>query len=312
MKRMFAVAAVLAMTTVHAEELKFGDVNYFLKKSQQNVTLDVDQTFDQQKQFGDKTETRSSLFQATYGYAFSDQLNAFVGAGYAWDRQTENKTTTANSDIHSDGMSNPLLGVNYRLLNQNTSRYNLDFGAVARINVQDAVRGAATSHQDKDGNFADGRNSLEVNARMGRKWNEANEWQLAAGAVYHTDGEQTNKSFTGDQDIDLDSSLDFFLRATYQYRPVNEFMMLLSLQATHVGEAEGDIEGPGGKIKADAYTDLDLKFAAKYLITETFIAKFNYAIAPMTQEINTKINGVGQDVTQRNRSSFGLGIDFLF
>ena len=311
MKRMFAVAAVLAMTTAHAEELKFGDVNYFFKKSQQNFTLDLDSSYEKQKQ-ADKIETRSSLFTASYSYAFTDKLNAFLGAQYAFNRQTENKTTPANSDIHSDGLSNPAIGLNYRLLDQNSSRYNLDFGAIARFGIQDAVRGSSISHNDKAGNFADGRNSLEVNARMGRKWNEANEWQLAAGAVYHQDGEYTQKGFTGDSDVDQDSSLDFFLRATYQYRPVNEFMLLVSLQGTRVGEAESDVEGAGGKIKDDSYIDVDFKFTAKYLITDTFIAKFNYAIAPVASEIGRKVDGVKSDITQRNRNAFGFGVDFLF
>lgn len=305
MKKMIAVAGLLAVTAANAQELKFGDVNYFFKQSQQNLTFDVAQTYNRVSNKADTTvETRGVLFSTTYTYAFTDTFNAFVGLDYAYDRQSEDKTDANDpklNSFYSDGFANPALGANYRLMNQNSARYNVDFGAIARINIQDAQQGALGG---KDGNFADGRSSLELNARMGRKWNEANEWQLAVGANYFLDGEFDQKTNTGTNTVDQDSSTDFFLRGTYQYRPVNEFMLLLSAQATRVAEIDGDIE-------SDAHVDMDFRFTAKYLITESFIAKFNYGMAN-NSDYDVKINGTNDEFRKRRENTFGLGVDFLF
>src|SRR5690606_31038317 len=100
---------------------------------------------------------RGVILSTQLAYAFTDQFNAFVGLEYAYDREFENKTDAKTTDYTSDGLANPALGVNYRLLNQNDSRYNLDLGAVARINIEDAEDGDAVPGNSKDGNFAESR-----------------------------------------------------------------------------------------------------------------------------------------------------------
>ncbi len=311
MRKLIAVAAVLAITSAHAaEELKFGDVNYFLKQGQKNVTADISQTFykqnDKNQTPATKTVTRGYLLDTTLGYAFTDRLNAFVGLSYAYDLKTDDKTTTSNGKFYSDGLANPAVGLNFRLQNQNEAMYNVDFGAVARINVQDSEKGSSVGQSKEDGNFADGRNSLELNARMGRKWNEANEWQLAVGGIYHQDGETTLNASAGDTDIDEDSSYDLFLRATYQYRPVNEFMVLTSLQATQVGERDIKPQG-ASKDTLDAHTNFDFKFTAKYLVTDNVIGKFNWGVSHLG-----KIETKNETITNRLQNFFGFGVDYLF
>lgn len=302
MRKLIAVAAVLAFSSAHAaEELKFGDVNYFLKQGEKNVTADLSQTFYKQNDGGDKTVTRAFQLDTTAAYAITDQFNAFVGLSYAYDRVTKDKSGNTER-FNSDGLANPAFGANFRLQNQNTSMYNVDFGAVARINIEDAEIGST----GEDGNFADPNNSLELNARMGRKWNEANEWQLAVGGVYNMDGESTAKTAGGDVDVDEDASYDLFLRATYQYRPINEFMVLLSAQATQVGERDVKPEG-ASKDTIDSHTNVDLKFTAKYLINDGIIGKFNWGVSRLA-ELETDSG----DVDNRHQNFFGLGVDFLF
>lgn len=311
MRKMIAMAAVLATTSAFAaEELKFGDINYFLKQGQFNASADLNQTYEKYKFQSTTLETRGLVLSTQFAYALNDQLNAFVGLDYAWDRQTEDKTTETNADFNSDGLANPAIGVNYRLMNQNDARYNLDLGAVARINIEDAESGDSAGADSNDGNFADSRNSLELNARVGRKWNIANEWQLAAGAVYFTEGDSTVKQVGGDVDLEDESSFDLYVRASYQYRPVNEFMILLSAQATQVGETDSKIDG-GGKIESDSHLDLSFRFAAKYLITENFIAKFNYGMS-RNSDYDVKVAGANEEFKNRRENFFGLGVDFLF
>lgn len=304
MKSMIAVAGLLAVSAASAQELKFGDTNYFLKAHQQNVTFDFSQQYYKSAdKANNNSETRGNLFSATYSYAFTDQFNAFVGLDYIINNQTEDKTNDQNS-YYSNGLANPTLGLNYRAMNQTSSRYNLDFGLVGKFNIEDAERGSF-GPGPKDGNYADGRNSLELNARMGRKWNEANEWQLAAGFVYFQDGEYKQRAAGGNTTIDQDSSQDIYLRATYQYRPVNEFMILLSAQATRVGEVDGDI-------KNDEHVDMDFRFTAKYLILENFIAKFNYGMSRNSDYDVQPKGGVKDEEKKRRENFFGLGVDYLF
>jgi len=310
MRKLIAAAAVLAVTSAHAaEELKFGDLNYFLKQGQFNVVVDANSGFS--KETADVTyEKRGYTFDTQFAYAINDKLNAFVGLSYAFDMQVEDKTKDSpNADVDQDGLANPAIGLNYRLLDQGSSDFNFDLGAVARIKIQDAEVGSSVGQNVKDGNNATGRNALELNARLGKKWNEANEWQLAAGLVYFQDGETEYKSTAGNSKIDEDSSMDVFLRASYQYRPVNEFMLLVSAQATRVGEV--DSKEASVKSTADSHIDLDFRFTAKYLICENFIGKFNYGQS-RNSDFDSKTAGVKTKIDKRRDSFFGIGVDFLF
>jgi opacity protein-like surface antigen len=307
MKKLIAGLALFAAASIGAEELKFGDINYFLKQNQFNLSADLFSTYYKEKVSGTELETRGLVLQTHYSYGFTDRFNVTLGLDYAYDNETKNKTTPSDADYSQDGFANPSVGANFRLMNQNEGLFNIDFGAVARVNVEGAVEGSP----DRDGNYADGRNSLELNARMGKKWNEANEWQIAVGGVYHADGESESKTAGGTQDIDEDSSLDLFIRASYQYRPVNEFMMLVFAQANQIGEAETENKDTGVNSEAETRTDLVFGFTAKYLIKRNFIARFNYL---MSRNENYDIDaGAGTvEVKARRQNSFGLGVDFLF
>lgn len=317
MRRLIALAAVLAVTSLQAQELKFGDVNYFLKKGEIQLSLDANQTYQKSRRDNEPLataekdiETRGFLFQGSAFYAVTDRLNIFVNQDYAHHRYTRDRTTDpAPNNFYSDGLANPSAGANFRLLNQISDRYNLDFGAVARVNLEDAERGSIGTNS-KDGNFAYGRSSIELNSRIGRKWNEANEWQLAAGVVAFNEGETTFKNQTGDLTVDEDASLDIFLRATYQYRPVNEFMMLLSAQATRVGKVEGK-DNNGANWEYDSHIDYDFGFTAKYLITSNFIGRFDYHIFN-NANFDATIEGTSDKIKKRHANYYGLGVDFLF
>lgn len=314
MRKLIALSALCAVSSVHAAQaLKFGDINYFLKEGQFNVAADVSSTYYKEMSKGNDTlESRGYLFETRYGYGITNELNAFVGLNYAYDLEVENKTITTNADYSQSGLANPVFGVNYRWLNQRDSRYNVDFGAIARVNIEQSETGRSSGQESKDGNYANPRSSLELNARMGRKWNEANEWQLAAGLIYNAAGEETLKQTGGNADIDfdLDPSTDFFARATYQYRPVNEFMMSLSAQATSTGELKAD--SSSFDITDASYVDLDFVYRAKYLITDNFIANFHYGMSRNGNYDRTSTLTNQPQEIKRRENYFGLGVDFLF
>lgn len=313
MRKILAAAALLAVTTAHsAEELKFGDLNYFLKQGQFNVAADATSTFDKESVEGGNTmETRGNTFDTRFAYGINDKMNVFVGLAYAYDREVENLTTTGDSAYSQDGLANPAIGFNFRLKDQSSSDFNLDFGAVARINVQDAQSGSAEGSNTKDGNFANGRSSLELNTRLGKKWNEANEWQFSAGVIYNHDGEYTSKSVDGNEDVELDKSFDIYAKIAYQYRPVETFMMGLSLQAIRIGDLDGEFKKSKVDTEQDAHIDFDLRFEAKYLITDNFIANFHYGYG-RNSNYDAKVAGQSFEIKSRRENYFGLGVDFLF
>lgn len=312
MKKLLAVAAVLAVTSVNAEELKFGDLNYFLKQGQLNVAVDWDRKTEESEISGDKFEVDGNFIHTKFAYGFSDRLNAFVNLEYLFNVDVETYDPTATpqrTSFRNDGLQNPSFGANFRVMNQDDMGFNFDVGAVATVKLMDREVGSFAPNKEEGNhinplysNESDPRNTLEVNARLGKKWNEANEFYLLAGGIYHMDGEY--KDLGSDDDVDMDSSLDFKLGAFYQYRPVYEFMMTLGLVGTRYGEIDFD---NGAKSTADSHTDFVFTFNAKYLITEDFIAKFNFS-----QDRRSDYDIDNTEVENRVARSFGFGVDFLF
>jgi len=308
MKKIFALAAILAVGQAFASELKFGDLNYFLKQGQVNAGLDwtVNNETTRSAKANDN-EIDSQFYKAHVGYALTNDLNLTLGLNYIFDGQTEENSGASADD---SGLQNPKLGANYRLMKQAAAGFNLDLGAVATVNVADRE----VSSVNKDGNnlnprlsnYGDPRSSLELNARLGNKWNEANEFYLLAGYIYNLDGDY--KQLDGNK-VDMDSSMDFKLGAFYQYRPVNEFMMTLGLTGTRYGE----IDGKDGSTKYTMTDHIDYKFNfdAKYLINESLIAKFSFT-QDNRNDYDVEKNSGDLELDKRNGLQYGLGIDYLF
>ncbi len=307
MKKVIVVAAALLASSVQASSgLDFGDLNYFYKSGQFNLAsnLSVLNAEVTDEASGIDYETNGYVIDNRFTYGVLDNLNAFVGLDFAFNYELE---IPGSSDSKNSGLSNPYFGANYRLMNQSDAGINLDFGAVARVMIQDAERGFA----GEDGNYNRGNHTLELNAAIGNKWNEANEWRLTAAVARQFDGEYEIKTPAGDTDAETDASLDFSLTAAYQYRPVQEFMLAVSLQALRVGESETEDQTTNAKIEADAHLDFFFNFSAKYLITETFIAKFNYGLSRL-DEYDNELGGAKSEQKDRFQNYYGFGLDFLF
>jgi hypothetical protein len=150
--------------------------------------------------------------------------------------------------------------------------------------------------------YSNARDAAEVNVRLGNKWNEANEFYFLGGVVRNLEGEYKQK---GSSKVDQDSSTDYYVAAFYQYRPINEFMFRVGGTATKFADITN--KSAGSKWKTNDHLDLKFNFTAQYLITESFIAKFNYAQTNLSdyKEGTTKID-------RRHGHSIGFGADFLF
>ena len=307
MKKFLAVAALLAVSAAQAEELRFGDLNYFLKQGQLNAGVDLLAHTEVARVDGDDTEIQAYFFNSHFGYALSDKLNLTLGLDYIYDGQTE---IEGASSADTAGLQNPKLGANFRVLNQSDFGYNFDVGAVATLKIADREVPTVT----KDGNslnplissYADPRNTMDLSARLGKKWNEANEFYLTGNLAYHMDGEYET---AGGDDTDMDSSMDFKLGGFYQYRPVVEFMLTVGLTGTRVGEVDTETAGNEGTITD--HIDYQFNFNAKYLITDTFIAKFVFT-QDNRSDFDSETDLGDTEVEKRTAKQFGLGVDFLF
>lgn len=310
MKKFLAVAAVLAVTSANAEELKFGDLNYFLKAGQFNVGADAIVHNEYSRVGGVESENDAYLFDAHLGFAFSDSLNFTANFNYIFQGETEESGQTYSTD----GLQNPKFGLNYRVVDQGKDGLNFDIGAVATIKFMDREVGSTATASNEDGNtfsslssnMADPRNSLELNARLGRKWNEANEVYFLAGVVQSMDGEFDDLGT--DETVDVDASTDYKMGAFYQYRPVMEFMMTFGLTGTRYDDLYTDSE-TNGEQKFGDHFDFQFLFNAKYLVNDTTIVKFT-----MTTDSRDKVTEENSDteIDKRNGSQYGLGVDFLF
>lgn len=309
------LAGLMMATTAHASDLKFGDLNYLLGAGNFTVGAQVDLRSAEQNlsdDFGsDVSETEGWYVDTLLTVGVMDNLNLFAGLNYQYDVEVSSETTPTEAKFYQDGLANPLVGGVFRILNQSDSMMNLDVGAIGRFAIADEEIGDASGSDSVDGNAAEGRNSLEVFGRVGQKWNEANEWQLSAGIVQHMSGESTQLGISGnDTDRDEDSSMDMYVKAAYQYRPVNEFMMSLAVQGTRVGDKETELDG-GTTIEEDSHIDFDLTFKAKYLITSNFIANFTLGHGELA-DYDADVNGNAVELKQRKSSRMGVGVDWLF
>lgn len=301
----YFLLALLVSFSVHArtkkvadeKSLLWGDLNYFLKTSQHMVSFDVNNKIHKETADGSDTlQTRGYINQLQYAFGIWDHLNVDLAIDYAFRNEVENKSTSAKTYERS-GFSNPSLSAQYRLFNQNNFLVNWDLGLSTKINLEESSLG----RPGRDGNFANGRSSVEFNTSVGKKWNIANEWRMTVGAVYFNDGEEKSTS-----SIDVDSSLDLFLRGSYQYRPVHEFMMELNLDVRQVGEVTRS-----QNVVDESHLDLDFLFNAKYLVTHRLIAHFRYGISH-NANFDRTVNNVATEIKKRREGFYGIGVDFLF
>jgi hypothetical protein len=303
MKKILATGTLLACLSVSATELKFGDLNYFLQAGQMNLAFDASIRSEDSRVDGAKDELDGYVFSGYFAYALRSDLNVSFGLQQLWKVKTK--------DTETSGLQNPQLGANYRLFHQADQGFNLDFGARVGLVVFDRE----VSSESKDGNmpdpkysnYAQARNNIELNARAGKKWNEANEFYVMAGLNYFNGGEY---EVLGGEDVDLDPSLNLLVGGYYQYRPVNEFMMTLGLVATQFNEVDG--EAAGSDFTFGQHIDTDFIFKAKYLVTESTIVSFNFS---QENRSDYKIKNEGASdtkVDERMALSYGMGVDFLF
>jgi hypothetical protein len=313
MKLLIGFMVLGFVSAAQAQDLKFGDLNYFLKSGQINAGADLSIGNESLKRENTGDVRVNGYFaDAKVAYGVLDNLTGFVKLQYQYEVDTELKTGSGSFD--TTGLQNPEFGANYRLLNQSSFGYNVDFGAVVGLKLMDRKAGSLTSQEDGDlldpalSTRGEPRHKVELNGRLGKKWNEANEFSILAGVIYHQETDYEDKGNNGDATIE--SSMDLKAGGYYQYRPVNEFMLGLGLTGIYVGEAKGK---NGAKVKATATSHFDFQasFDAKYLVTEALIVKFMMN-QDRRSDFEFQTNSGDSNIEKRKSFNYGLGIDYLF
>lgn len=308
MKRILAAAALAVVSTANAEELKFGDLNYFLKSGQFNLVADANVRSESTGPQSSSDEINGQHLDTKFAFGITDSLNVFIGLTYNFDVEVDFATAGRHQ---ADGLQSPSFGANYRVMKQDDYGFNLDVGTVVKYGFMDYE---VSNDSDSDVNTASPilskkssvRDSIELNARLGNKWNEANEYYLIAGIVHNLESEYDQTSAGGDTEIELGSALDIKIGGFYQYRPVNEFMVNFGLVATQVGETSVDAGGVD-QGDLDSHVDLTFTFEAKYLVTDNTIVRFNYL-----QGRNSDYDFENTEIEKRREHQWGFGVDWLF
>lgn len=324
MKKAIVLATLLstsgAMAQTPNSELSFGDINYFFKAQEFNVRADVlldrTETHIDNQTSKSVTESDGYLIDTQYTYGLMDNLNLVLGLKYQWDYEFNTEPVTDNARYSEDGLKSPALGLNYRMLNQKQDGINWDFGVIGRFSLIDAERGSFGGSNSQDGNAASGHHSIEANTSVGLKWNEANEFRLTGGVIHHFDGEYTKNSTTASNDVDYDTASyqDLFFRASYQYRPVYEFMLSVGTLITMYGEQEDEQtnQALNDTLTYDSHVDGLFEFTAKYYFHQRAILRLVYTQGMLSDiDVDRKL-AADQTFNRRRSQAFGFGLDLLF
>jgi len=85
--------------------------------------------------------------------------------------------------------------------------------------------------------------------------------------------------------------------------------MTFGLTGTRVGEVEGNDESEDFTITD--HLDYQFSFNAKYLVTDSMIAKFIFT-QDNRSDFDYEANSGDSEVDKRHALQYGLGVDFLF
>jgi opacity protein-like surface antigen len=298
MKKIALVAIVLTSSTAFAQTL--GDLNFFQKKGSiyYQGSIGASSYTYMQKSVNQKHEQEGLIFKNQISFGLLDNLNVFVEASY----KLENNLRIEGAQDHEDnGLTNPGVGANYRLV---TGPTFVDLFGKLNARIQDAEVGSAR----KDGNAASAPDfALTIGGAVGQKLSETTEFRLAAGAIHSTEGEYKVRGAANK--TDTDSKTDLFLAANYQMRPVSPFMIDLGYRFTRVGEYTE--KSAGLKTVADAHNSHIVSFKAKYHIFDGLLATL-YIDNGILPNYDLKEGGVKDEIKRQKYSAYGLGLDLLF
>lgn len=157
----------------------------------------------------DSKELKTKTGSVTFDYGYNDKLNVFVISDYT----TEDTTTFGSSEVaKSDGFENPLFGLKYRFLEEETQGFNFDVMVPFSFDMIDSEAADASTHVT--GTVADGRDTVGIRLDAGKYYGDIGVL-FSAGAEYKDD-KSTYDSSSGTNNT-ATSSTDYTVGAEIQY-----------------------------------------------------------------------------------------------
>lgn len=322
MKKSLAVAMALASSTVLAQDLQLGDLNFFQKAGsyQLNTQLSMGQgEFSEKNEDGTyDIETKQNIWSNSLTYGVSDKFRIGLGVDYALKNEQENTGVpagdTKSKAIDDKGLSDFSIVSAYRLM---SDKVYVDLLADLTIAMGDREEGSSDDVKSKDGNFKQGHHSLDLGAAVGQKIDKF-EWRAGAGVSYHMSGDYDALSVEGPKTtVDTDSRMDMVVSAQAQYRPMTKLAIALGVEWTKVGEQELEAKVDGEKIEVteESSTQMAWTAEAKYNLSDSILVNAGYSIISLSDlDVKQKNqDGTSKSTIEDNKASVvTIGASFLF
>lgn len=157
----------------------------------------------------DSKELKTKTGSVTFDYGYNEKLNLFVIADYT----AEDTTTFGSSEVaKSDGFENPLFGLKYRFVAEETKGFNFDVMVPFSFDIIDSEAADASTHVT--GTVADGRDTVGLRLDAGKYYGDFGVL-LSAGAEYKDD-KKTYDTSSGTNNT-ATSSTDYTVGVEIQY-----------------------------------------------------------------------------------------------
>jgi opacity protein-like surface antigen len=321
MKTKLAVVMALASTSVLAQDLKLGDLNFFQSKGSVQWNTEVSMTKSEfSAKEGSNTasdfETKLNVWSNEVTYGISDKFRVGLAADYAFKNEQDD-TTSGSTDkkIDSDGLSDFSVVSAYRLMSNNLY---VDLLGKLTVAMGDREEGDSNTTTSKDGNFKQGHHSLDLGVAVGQMISKF-EWRAGFALGYNFAGEYDELSIGSAKTThDTDARLDMTLNGQVQYRPTSKLAVGLGTSWTKVGEQKGEFKDAGDKFDEtiNSHSILSSNLVVRYNLSDKMLLNAGYRFTT-AYDYNLKEKEADGTTTkikfEDNKSStVFLGASFLF
>lgn len=325
MKKLFVATLALASSTLYAQELQLGDLNFFQKAKSTQINTAVGLLTSEYSiesgtdSYDYKDSTNSWENQVIYGV--SDKQIVGIAFEYLLNDEIQNTSVPSgqqkNKSYNDKGLSDLTLGTGYRLLSDNIY---LDLIGKFTLGLEKRESGDSDANSSKDGNNKQGHHSLDLSIGVGQKI-EKFEWRGTFGVVRNFAGEYDSLQVGAETiKVETDSSLDMVAGGSFQFRPISKFAIGLNISWGKIGKGSSNYLDSGDKIEqtVDSYSFITSDIVAKYNFSENLLIDASYLFYNSDFDYGFKSkntsSGATSTVKVKDFKSTGvkIGASFLF
>ena len=325
MKKLFLAILALTSSTLYAQDLQLGDLNFFQKAKSTQVNTGVKlQTFDYSFEYGtDSFDYKRSINSWENEVQYGVSEKQIVGIAFEYDLNNQLQNTSVPSgqqkakSYNDKGLSDLTLGTGYRLL---SDKIYLDLIGQFTLGLEKSESGDSDANSSKDGNNKQGHHSLDLSIGIGQKI-EKFEWRGTFGVVRNFAGEYDSLQVGAETiKVETDSSLDMLASGSFQFRPISKFAIGLNLSWQKSDKGTSHYVDSGDKIEqtVDSYSFITSDLVARYNFSENMLIDANYLFYNSDFHFGIKSKNTSSGATStfkaKDYKSTGIrvGASFLF